>query len=211
MNPLVIATRNGHKAREIREILGDVAWVRTLNDFPDVPEIDENGDTFESNAIHKASLVASQLNLAALADDSGLEVDALNGEPGVRSARFAGDESTDQENNEKLLRLMEGIPPESRTARFRCVMAFILPDGTRHTGEGVCEGTILNRARGTGGFGYDPLFVPSGYSDSFSVLKSDIKNRISHRGRALRKIGETIRRVLRDEAVDLTHQTTRDL
>ena len=210
MNPLVIATRNAHKAREIREILGYVLRVRTLNDFPDVPEIDEKGDTFESNAIHKASLVAGQLRIPALADDSGLEVDALNGEPGVRSARFAGEGSTDHENNEKLLSVMEGIPPESRTARFRCVMAFILPDGTRHTGEGVCEGTILSRARGTGGFGYDPLFVPSGYSDSFSVLKSDTKNRISHRARALRKINETIQRVLRDEPVDLAHQATRD-
>jgi XTP/dITP diphosphohydrolase len=189
---LVIATRNAHKVREMGQILGDGVCLRWLEDFPGVPEIPEEGETFEANATRKAVAVARALGLPALADDSGLEVDALGGAPGVRSARFSAEGATAAENNAKLLRLMEGVPQERRTARFRCVIAVALPGGAVRTAEGACEGRIAEAPRGTGGFGYDPLFVPEGYGETFAELGAEVKNRISHRGRALRAAREMI-------------------
>nr|MBU4514097.1 non-canonical purine NTP pyrophosphatase [Bacillota bacterium] len=131
-----------------------------------------------------------------LADDSGLEVDALNGEPGVHSARFAGEPKNDEANNTKLIALLEDVPPVYRTARFRCVIALVTPDGDVHTAEGACEGLIILKPRGDNGFGYDPLFFVPEYDQTFAELPLDIKNQISHRGRALAKVKDLVRQVL---------------
>lgn len=183
---LLIATRNQHKLREIREIL-DLPGVELLSmedAGDDLPEVVEDGDTFEANAIKKAVVLAQASGLLTLADDSGLEADALGGAPGVYSARFAGEPCNDQENNHKLLKDLAGV--KNRQARYRCVIALAMPDGCTATVDGRCEGRIVEAACGEGGFGYDPLFIPEGYTQTFGELSSDIKHRISHRGAALR-------------------------
>jgi XTP/dITP diphosphohydrolase len=205
---LVIATRNAHKAEEIRAILGGNCAFRTLNDFPGAPKVIEDAATFSGNAKKKAAELARWLagrhenGLAfALADDSGLEVDALGGAPGVHSARFALlDESAnppvenaiDAANNDKLLRLLKDTPAEKRTARFRCVLALtpIDNDVTPRTElfDGVCEGRVSLTPSGQQGFGYDPLFVPLGHEQSFAELGEAIKNKMSHRAKALEKL-----------------------
>lgn len=191
---LVLATRNTHKVREIGEILGDGLVLLSLADFPEVGKIPEEGDTFGANAAQKALFVARALDLPAMADDSGLEVDALDGIPGVRSARFAGEGAADADNIAKLLGLMRDVPAGKRGGRFRCTIAVAWPDGSIHTAEGVCEGRLLWGLRGSRGFGYDPLFVPEGYEQTFAELDPEVKNRISHRGRALRSARDTILR-----------------
>ena len=186
---LVLATRNRGKVEEIRELLeGFGIELLSLEDFPDVPEVLEDGETFEENARKKAEFVARTTGLPALADDSGLEVDVLNGAPGVRSARFAGDHATYAENNATLLRLMEGVPPERRTARFRCILALAFPDGTTRTMEGVCEGQIAEEPQGENGFGYDPLFFVPELEKTFAQISRTEKGKTSHRGRALRRL-----------------------
>lgn len=209
MTTLIIATRNGHKVGEIRGILGGQFQFFTLRDFPDAPPVVEDACTFAGNAAKKAeelarwicaqgSSVAAQGATFVLADDSGLEVDALNGAPGVHSARFAAldsgaeGNSSDAENNAKLLRLLNNVPEEKRSGRFRCVIA-LTPVRPGHGGatelfDGACEGRITWQAGGTGGFGYDPLFVPDGFKQSFAELGDEVKNRISHRARALEKL-----------------------
>lgn len=212
MITLLIATRNQHKVGEIRAILGDSHDYQTLDEFPDAPEVVEDADSFAGNAAKKARelahwLAESQNENAAfgpegrvfvLADDSGLEVDALSGAPGVYSARYAALESggegnsPDRENNARLLREMENVPNEGRTARFRCVIA-ILETAPGMAGEpkcfdGACEGRIESAPQGGGGFGYDPLFVPDGFEESFAQLGEATKNRLSHRARALEKL-----------------------
>ena len=185
---LVLATRNPGKVREIRDLMADLKvslW--TLNDFP-IPEIPEDAPTLEENALKKARTVAKAIGLPALADDSGLEVDALLGAPGVRSARFAGEGAGDADNCRKLLSLMEGVPPSGRTARFWCVLALVLPEGRTEVVEGICEGRIGEAFQGEKGFGYDPLFIPEGETRTFAELGEEVKNRISHRAVALRKI-----------------------
>ncbi|MSS70821.1 MAG: XTP/dITP diphosphatase [Candidatus Latescibacteria bacterium] len=189
---LVLATRNAHKVREIGQVLGPGFRLRSLADFPEVPEVPEEGETFEANAVQKAAFAARALGVPAMADDSGLEVDALQGAPGVRSARFAGERATSAENNAKLLRLLKGVQEAQRSARFRCVIALALPDGTARTAEGACAGRIAEAPRGTGGFGYDPLFIPDGYDRTFAELGEEVKNRISHRAHALRRAREMI-------------------
>ena len=220
MVTLLIATRNAHKVQEIRAILGAGFRCLSLMDFPQAPELVEDALTFAGNATRKAvqlakwlgnrqnDLVASQY---VLADDSGLEVDVLHGAPGVHSARFAaldtgqsGNSST-EDNNAKLLRLLKQVPSEKRTARFRCVLALtrILKaeqenaspvcsaDGFELQTElfdGACEGMIGFEPRGQGGFGYDPLFLPTGYQQTFSELDEDVKNRLSHRAKALERL-----------------------
>lgn len=183
---LVIATRNAHKLEEIREIF-DFQSLEVLSafDFPDIPDVVEDGDTFEANAIKKAVEIAKATNCWAMADDSGLEVDALGGAPGVYSARYAGEPCSYSSNNEKLLRELAGKP--DRSARFRTVVALSDPEGNVQTQDGVCPGTIIEELRGANGFGYDPLFVPEGYSETFAELDPQEKNRISHRARALQK------------------------
>jgi len=225
---MLIATRNAHKVDEIRAILGVRLKFLTLKDYPDSPKVVEDAPTFAGNATKKAvelarwvsgiSNLKSQIsNLLVLADDSGLEVDALNGAPGVHSARFAAldtgapDNSADADNSAKLLRLMKDIPAEKRSARFRCVIALtpVLPaqpssaspvcaanEFELHTQifQGACEGRIAFAPRGTGGFGYDPLFVPDGFEQSFAELGDDVKNRLSHRAKALLELQKSLLR-----------------
>jgi XTP/dITP diphosphohydrolase len=185
---LLIATRNQKKKKELEDILGDLdAALLTLDELADVPEVIEDGSTFEANAIKKALTVAQLTNFVTLADDSGLEVDVLGGAPGIFSARFAGPQANDEANNRKLLALLQNIDERKRTARFVCVIAVAWPSGEVKTVTGVCPGTIAREAHGTGGFGYDPYFIPDGYEKTFAELPAEEKNRISHRGQALQE------------------------
>jgi XTP/dITP diphosphohydrolase len=220
MTTLLIATRNSHKVGEIQAILGAQFHFLTLNDFPGAPKVVEDAPTFAGNATKKAVELAKWLNIQhstfyaqrpmpdfVLADDSGLEVDALDGAPGVHSARFAAldktENSHDSDNNAKLLRLLQEVPLERRTARFHCVIALAaVPAGMvesaspvcyadefeARTFDGACEGKIMFAPGGQGGFGYDPLFVPDGFQQSFAELGEDVKNRLSHRAKALEKL-----------------------
>ncbi len=181
---LVIATRNAHKLEEIHSIFDfQNLEVMSAFDFPDIPDVVEDGDTLEANAIKKAVEIATATGCWALADDSGLEVDALDGAPGVYSARYAGESCCYEANNEKLLRELQD--KKDRSARFRTVIALSDPGGSAQTVEGECPGVIIEELRGINGFGYDPLFVPDGYAETFAELASEEKNRISHRARAL--------------------------
>ncbi len=186
---IVIATRNPHKLQELREILGGpgLEW-RSAIDFPDLPDVEEDGETFEANAVKKAEALSRATGTWALADDSGLEVDALGGAPGVRSARYAGEPADYAANNARLLRDLAGA--SDRRARFRCVLALAGPGFRTATVEGSCEGHIAEAPRGAMGFGYDPLFVPDGHTATFAELPPEAKHRISHRGRALTKARE---------------------
>jgi len=186
---IVIATRNPKKAAEMRSLLARPGLIlETAAEYPNGPEVVEDGATFEANAIHKAVAWARATGHWALADDSGLEVDVLCGEPGVRSARYAGDDADDAANIRKLLLELEG--ETDRQARFRCVLALASPDGQVRTVEGTCEGRIATEPRGSGGFGYDPVFVPYGYDRTFAELPPEEKNKISHRARALQAARE---------------------
>ena len=198
---LLIATRNRHKLEEIRAIFRQPALeaVSTL-DFPFVPDVAEDGTTFEENAVKKAVTLARATGLWALADDSGLEVQALGGAPGVRSARYAGEPVDYAANNRKLLAQMAGIG--DRRARFRCVIALSSPAGAARTVEGRCEGAIAAAPRGTRGFGYDPVFVAEGETLTFAEMEPDAKNRISHRGRALARAAEAWGAMLAREPAD---------
>lgn len=182
---LVLATNNEHKLEELAAMLGDLpVRVVGLREFPGAPQVDETGTTFAENAILKARAAAEHTGQWAMADDSGLEVDALDGQPGVYSARFTGPDATDRDNNEKLLRLLEHVPDERRTARFRCALALVSPAGEIFVDEGTCEGVIARAPRGAGGFGYDPLFVVPELGRTFAELPPSVKDRISHRARA---------------------------
>lgn len=180
---LVFATRNAGKLREAREILGEVDLIGAVE--ADLPEVEETGATFEENARLKALAAAAASGLPALADDSGLEVDALGGRPGVYSARYGGPGLDDAGRRRRLLAELEGVPPRRRTARFVCAIALARPDGTVAVARGICEGRILEAERGTGGFGYDPVFAPEGHDRSFGELSAEVKNRLSHRAKAL--------------------------
>ncbi len=185
MEPLIIATRNQGKLEEIRQILGSDVLVHSLANYPNAPDVVEDGDTFEANAVKKAITIAAHTKHITLADDSGLVVDALNGAPGIYSARFSGEDATDSRNNEKLLNELKAVSQEHRTARFRCVIALATPGGNVQTANGVLEGTILNAPRGKFGFGYDPLFLVPDLGLTLAELPPERKNPISHRGRAL--------------------------
>ncbi|HXR03912.1 MAG TPA: non-canonical purine NTP pyrophosphatase [Verrucomicrobiae bacterium] len=224
---LLIATRNTHKTGEIRAILGGQFQFLTLNDFSSAPKIVEDANTFAGNATKKAVELAKWLSASrhsslvtrhafALADDSGLEVDALSGAPGVHSARFAAldrsadiGNSPDADNNAKLLRLLKDVPPEKRTARFHCVLALtpVLSGKVEVASpvcyadefemqtelfDGVCEGRVIFEPRGKNGFGYDPLFVPAGFEQTFAELGEDVKNKLSHRAQALTKLKQRL-------------------
>jgi len=180
--PLVLATRNAGKVRELESLLARLPFV--LVPCPaDAPEVDEDAPTLAGNAAKKARALHAFTGLAALADDTGLEVDALGGRPGVRSARYAGEHASNADNRDRLRAELMG--QTDRRARFRTVIAFVDAAGALHTFEGVCEGRILEEARGVGGFGYDALFAPEGHAATFAELAPEVKNRISHRGRAL--------------------------
>jgi XTP/dITP diphosphohydrolase len=191
---LVVATRNAGKLKEIRRLLHDAdIQIRGLNEFPEIPEVDEDGETFADNARKKAQIVAKLTGCMTLADDSGLEVEALGGLPGVRSARFAGEKAGDAENNSKLLEMMRAVPSTRRQAAFVCSMALCRPDGACSQFQGRLEGILGDSPQGEGGFGYDPLFVVREYGRTLAELSLDIKNRISHRGQALRQVINFIR------------------
>jgi len=190
---LVIATRNEKKRREIVELLeGLDVKVRSLSDFPEAPEVIEEGKSFNENAATKAIEIAKFTGMMALADDSGLEVDVLCGEPGVHSARFAGEDQHDEANIQKLLKLMDGVPEEKRKARFRCCVAIAKPEGLVKVVEATCEGIIGLQPEGSYGFGYDPVFIIPDYNQTFAQLGPEIKNRISHRAKALKKARKII-------------------
>ncbi len=190
---LVLATNNEDKIREIRHLLEDLPiTILTRRDFLEFPDPEETGATLEENAILKARAVAEFCDLPALADDSGLEVDALDGAPGVFSSRYAGENVTYADNNRKLIQSMREVPAERRTARFRCVMAIVWSDGAVDTVEGKADGLIASDIVGNGGFGYDPVFVFPPLGRRFSELTLDEKNLVSHRGKALQAIRTVI-------------------
>jgi XTP/dITP diphosphohydrolase len=189
---LAIASRNTGKIREILAICSDwpVEWLTADERWPDV---EETGSTYLENALLKARGVAQALGVPAVADDSGIEVDALGGAPGPRSARYAGEDATDELNLRTLIRAIAGIPPSGRSARYRCLAAVAWPDGSDLSAEATCEGLLETRPRGTGGFGYDPIFVPAGWDRTMAELEPAEKDRISHRGKAFRGLAERLR------------------
>ena len=191
---IAIASRNAHKLREIGRICAawPVEWLTVENHEGPWPEVEETGSTYLENALLKARAGAAALDEPALADDSGIEVDALGGRPGPKSARFAAEDATDQQNLDELIRALKGVPGSGRTARYRCLAVLAFPDGRELHEEGICEGTLLGKPRGTHGFGYDPIFVPEGWDRTMAELEDEEKDRISHRGRALRALGESL-------------------
>ena len=193
MKELVLASGNKGKLAEFQRLLeGLDVQIHSMNEYPEIGEIVEDGSTFAENALIKARAVCKATGKPAMADDSGLAVDALNGAPGIYSARFAGEQRSDADNNAKVLQLLEGVEDSKRTARFFCVIAIVLPDGREYTVEGTCEGTILHALQGEGGFGYDPLFYVESLDNTFAELTMEEKNHISHRGHANRKAVEII-------------------
>ncbi|MCP5537979.1 MAG: RdgB/HAM1 family non-canonical purine NTP pyrophosphatase [Akkermansiaceae bacterium] len=186
MQKLLVATGNSHKTGEIRAMLGDGYQVSDLKSHPGLPAVEETGTTFLENATLKAVQISAQVPGLVLSDDSGLEVDALGGDPGVYSSRYAGEDGNDSANNARLLRELDD--KGDRTARFRCVMVLAENGKVLAHFEGSVEGRIIDALRGQGGFGYDPLFVPDGYDQTFAELGEDIKNGLSHRARAMEKV-----------------------
>jgi len=191
---IAIATQNPHKLRELARICREwpVEWITVQNHPGPWPEVEEPYDTYLDNALEKARAVAAALGVPAVADDSGIEVDGLDGAPGPRSARYAGEDATDAENLEKLLVAIARFLPEHKTARYRCVAAIAWPGGPELHAEGVCEGILIDDRRGTGGFGYDPAFVPEGETRTMAELPDQEKDRISHRGKAFRALAEQL-------------------
>lgn len=194
MTRIVLATNNEYKIKEIKSLLQRLPLeILTLRDIPDLPPLIEDGDTFQDNAVKKATTVFRHSNLPALADDSGLEVFYLNMRPGVLSARYDGENATDEQNNLRLLKEMRGVPPRRRHAQFRSVLALVGNHENEIT-EGRCRGTLAESPRGTNGFGYDPLFVPDGMTKTFAELTDEEKNTISHRAKSLQQMIEVLRK-----------------
>ena len=191
---IAIATRNPHKLRELARVCRDwpVDWLTVENHLGPWPDVEEPHDTYLDNALEKARAVSRALGVPAVADDSGIEVDGLGGAPGPRSARYARQGATDAENLQKLLVAVARFPPKNRTARYRCLAAIAWPDGSELHAEGVCEGFLVGEPRGTSGFGYDPAFVPQGERRTMAELSDDEKDRISHRGKAFRVLGDRL-------------------
>jgi XTP/dITP diphosphohydrolase len=187
---LIVATRNMHKTREIEQILGSEFAIRDLTAHPEISEITESGTSFGENAELKAITVSKKIPDLVIADDSGLEVEALGGAPGIHSARYAGANASDKEKVAKLLRQLAKVDPKSdqRHAQFRCVLAVARDGQILATVEGVVEGKIAERPRGSHGFGYDPIFIPDGFEQTFAELSEELKNEISHRAKAIRKL-----------------------
>ena len=194
IHELVLATRNRHKGAELLLLLGDPRLtIRTLDEFPGAPDVVEDGDTCEANAVKKARAIAEYTGLPAVADDTGLEVDALGGRPGVYAARYAGEGATYEDNCRKLLRELMGIPREQRTARFVTVAALALPSDGMQVARGTLDGLIAEEATGTAGFGYDPVFLIPELGMTLAQLSADQKNRISHRAKAFTKMREIVK------------------
>jgi XTP/dITP diphosphohydrolase len=197
---LVVATRNRDKTREIQHILETEFKVRDLRAHPEVSEIREKGTSFEENAKLKALAASRQLPTLVIADDSGLEVDALGGAPGIYSARYAGTNATERDKIDKLLRELQRVRAtrDKRRARFHCVVALARNGNLLETFKGIVEGTIADQARGESGFGYDPIFIPEGFQQTFGELPAKVKNTISHRAKAIRALAVRLRRLDRD-------------
>jgi XTP/dITP diphosphohydrolase len=201
MKEIIIATGNAGKVKDFKEIFANLnISVTTLADhFNPLPDIVENGSTFYENAKIKADWVYDHTGgIWSLADDSGLEVDALDGAPGVISARYSGEGATPSSNNEKLLRELSGVPDHLRTARFRCALVLKMGDDAYLAADGACEGRIINTTVGDKGFGYDPLFIPNGFDRTFAQIDSEDKHRISHRGKALEDLYKELARAAAD-------------
>ncbi len=195
---LLIATTNPGKFREFSELLGDLpVCLKSLAEFPNPPAVCEDGDTYLANALNKAVSIARWSNCATLADDSGLEVDALGGAPGVHSARYAGEQQDSRANTNKLLGALSGMPLQQRSARFRCIIAVACPDGATSTAEGSCEGYISEMPRGNHGFGYDPVFVDRFSGLTFAEMPAERKHQVSHRAQACRRLRRTLLDFLR--------------
>lgn len=187
---LLVATKNAHKTGEIQAVLGSGFVVTDLTAHPEISSPEETGTTFEENAAIKALAASAKFDGLVLADDSGLEVDILDGAPGVRSARYAGEDATDADNRERLLQELERIGAKGKrpSGRFHCVLVLARNGKVLGTFHGSVEGVIIDKPQGNGGFGYDPLFVPEGYSETFAQLPAEVKNQLSHRGKALEKL-----------------------
>jgi len=186
---LLIGSGNPDKAAELERMLDGTVWdLKTLRDFPKVGEPEETEATFEGNALLKARYYGAKFGVACVADDSGIEVDALGGAPGVYSARYAGENCTYDDNNRKLLGALNDVPPGKRRARFVCCAAFVDGNGIEHVETGTVEGIVAPAARGSNGFGYDPVFVPSGFEQTFGELNPMVKASVSHRGEAFAKM-----------------------
>lgn len=197
MKEVIIATKNPGKAMEFEHIFSSRGiTVRTLLDYPEIPEVEETGTTFEENAILKAEAVSKALGKMVIGDDSGLIVDALEGRPGIYSARYAGEAKNDQNNTDKVLSELEDIPEEKRMARFYCALAVAIPGQETKTVSGTCEGRILKERRGSNGFGYDPVFYVPEKGLAMAELSSDEKNKISHRANALKKLDVVLDAIL---------------
>jgi XTP/dITP diphosphohydrolase len=195
---LVIATKNQNKIIEIKEKFSGLTGLRILSlmDFDDLPEVVEDGSTFEENALKKAKTYSGFTGLTALSDDSGIVIDSLNGDPGVRSARFSGEYATDDDNNNLVLEKLKNIPNEKKTARFVCVIAIAQPDGKTFTAKGTCEGRILRVRKGNNGFGYDPIFFLPGLGKTMAELSIAEKNKISHRALALDEALKILKKII---------------
>lgn len=200
MKEIIIATKNSGKAKEFKQIFAAKGYqVLTLLDFPELGDVEETGQSFEENAILKAEQISQEIGKMVIADDSGLVIDALNGKPGVFSARYAGEEKDDEANIDKVLLELTGVPDEARTARFYCALAIAAPGKQTVTVFGTCEGRILHERQGTNGFGYDPIFFSLEEKRSMAELSGEEKNRISHRGHALKKLEQQFDSVLLKE------------
>jgi XTP/dITP diphosphohydrolase len=209
IHELVLATRNRHKGEELAALLGGLGiTIHTLDEFPDAPDVVEDGDTCEANAIKKARAIAAFTGLPAVADDTGLEVDALGGRPGIYAARYAGENATYKDNCQKLLRELRGIPRERRAARFLTVAAIALPSGDIRVAQGTLDGVIVEQASGTLGFGYDPVFFIPELGKTLAQLSADHKNTISHRAKAFTQVKDLLRE-MEFETLESKHSATR--
>ena len=199
MKELIIATKNPGKAKEFVQLFEPLGFqVKTLLDFPEVPDVEETGSTFEENALLKAETISRLLNKVVISDDSGLMIDALDGKPGVYSARYAGEQKNDQENMDKVLRELKDVPTEKRTARFCCTLAVAIPGEESLTYTGTCEGLILEEKRGENGFGYDPIFYVVEEQKAMAELAPETKNKISHRANAISQLKKQLPAVLKE-------------
>ena len=197
---LILGTRNHGKIAEFRSLFKGMQ-IRLLSfyDFPDVPPVVEDGKTFQQNAGKKAKGIAKATGKVAVSDDSGLEVDSLDSAPGVYSARFSGEKATDRDNARKVLRMLDGVPWDERTARFVCVICAATPRGKVISAEGTCKGKISFEMRGSHGFGYDPIFIPDGYQMTMAEMEPELKNRVSHRAHAMKKFRKVLKDFIEDQ------------
>jgi len=206
MQELIVATKNKGKLREIKELLKDLPLkVTSLADYPHAPYITEDGTTYAQNALKKAVTIALYTKKLTLGEDSGLEVKALGNAPGVQSARFAGEDTTDQKNNQKLVQSLRGVPFNKRQARYRCFAALVDKKQIVDLLSGSCSGYITDRARGKNGFGYDPYFLIKRYNKTFGELDPSIKTKISHRARALQKVKSVLKKYLQKRSGSSKH------